>query len=277
MNKEMLAGVERGIKYAINPIDIIADKDLNPRLDYGSPEDWESFKNSIKDYGVQQNIKVYYDEPTKTYHLVHGFRRMEAVKQILADDPTLEILQLVNVDIVEKNDENALIGHFILNSGKPLNDVEMGDALLKFKKLTHENNIAEIARRIGLPYAKVNTLLGFAEKAGVKVKKAVISGEMSFSDAKTLVKKNKGIKDQAIVMEAAKQQALESGSKKIKIVDEEKVNFETRIGNLIAFLMEDEDVDVEAVNMFKAVIKALKDKVPNEDIVPIFNLQKETV
>lgn len=220
ITEEMVGTLRKGTSYSVPPREIVVDPSKNPRIDYGSGEEWEAFKEAIRDYGVQQNIKVSYNEETKKFELVHGFRRMRAVNEILdelQEGESIETLKFVNVDIVEDNQEDALIGHFILNSGKALNDVEMGEALNHLKVLTHESNISELARRVGLSYQKVNNLLTFAAGASAQIKKSVLSGETAFTSGVAMVKKTKGnIKDQNRMLKEAREAVNSDGKVKIK-------------------------------------------------------------
>lgn len=286
ITKEMLAmaDIKKGQSYSINPAEIVVDKELNPRLDYGDKDssgnesdEWISFKNSIKDNGIQQHLKVYFDEGTKSFHLVHGFRRMKALQELLdSGDADLHEIEYVGIDIVEDNKENAIIGHFLLNSGKSLNDVEMAEGLKRLKAQSGEDNVAELARKIGLPYQKVHNLLMFAENAGEQLKKAVVKNDISFNAAKSIINKTKGVRDQVRLLKETKDNAEKTGKKITAAkIDETRVNLETKIGNVISEVSKHPEINVEALNMFKALVKAIKNNTSIEDMIPIFNIHLE--
>lgn len=282
VSREILSGegIKKTVGYQIDPTLIMIDDELNPRIDYGDGDDWDSFKESIRDYGLQQNIKVYYNEDDGKFHLVHGFRRMKAIMELLAEDTDQikEKLELIGVDIVENNKEEAIISHFTLNSGKPLTDAEMAEGVLRLKKFGGITKVAELARKVGLPYQKVNMLLTFAEMASSQVKKAVNTGEMAFTTAVNgIINKSGSITEQNTLLKEAKTRAKESGKTKVRISSiskEEKENLETKIGNLIAEASADESVPTETLEMFKSIIKALKDDVEIENILGYFKIEE---
>jgi hypothetical protein len=274
VTNEMLKNVKKGQSYSIAPSEILVDRELNPRSEYGEGDDWTSFKESIKDRGIEQNLKAYFDADKKEFHLVHGFRRMKAVQELIAEGHDIP---LVPFDIVENNKEDAIIGHFVLNSGKPLTDAEMAEGLKRLKTHSGEENVAELARKVGIPYQKAHNLLNFAVSAGAQLKKAVASGEISFSVANKIAHAG-NITEQNRLLKEGKEKSSTAGKSKVRTqhiskINTEKVNLETKIGNLMAEADKSEDLDKEAFNMFVAVIKALKAGTPTADILPLFNLQ----
>jgi len=276
ITKNMLEGVKKGNSYSINPSDIVVDAEMNPRQEYGNGDDWDSFKKSIMDLGIQQNLKVYFDETNNKYHLAHGFRRMKAVQELAQEG---HVIELIPVDIVENDKEAAIIGHFVLNSGKALTDPEMAEGLRRLKMYSGVENVSELARKAGISTQKGYTLLNFAENAGSQVKKALANGEIAFSVANSIIHNSGSISEQNKLLKEGKEKAKTEGKEKIRTqhigmkISDGKVNLETKIGNLLAELDKAEEVDKEAVNMFIAIVKALKSGKTTEEIIPLFNIQ----
>ena len=261
--------------YTVDPRVIKIDDKLNPRMDYGTPEDWIEFKNSIREKGVQQNLKVFIDQQTQEFHLYHGFRRMKAVLELIEEGVNIET---VPFDEVSPNEEEAIVDHFVLNNGKPLNDVEMAEGLHKLKVLSGDASLAEISKRIGLDYQKAHNLYFFAEHAGTQLKKQVVGDAMSFSTAFNIAKTAKSVTEQNKMIKEGVIKAKKEGKDKIRgkhiaKISEQKVSFEVKLGNILIEAEKDPHVDREVINMIQALMKAIKEGKDSKDIVHILNLQ----
>ena len=186
--------------FKINPIDLFIDWASNPRSDYGEKEEWQEFKNQIKIDGVKQPVYVAWDDE-KGYILTHGFRRMKAVTELIAEG--VDIL-LVPCFKVKNNQEQILLDHIVLNSGKELTDLEKSETLILLQKYGYEPK--ELAEKTGISLAKVKILLNFAAEASKTVKTSVKEGKMSFTAATTVVRESKGNVDKQneVIEKAAK-------------------------------------------------------------------------
>jgi hypothetical protein len=263
--------VSRKDGYTINPKDIVVIFDENERTDYG--EDFEQFKDNIKTNGVLQNIKCYMQEDGQ-WHLAHGFRRMKAVLELHDDG---HIIERISFDPITKNEEQILVEHFILNSGKNLTDVEAAKALKKLKVLMCTNNINDIAKRVSLPYQKVFTLLQFEENAGTAIKNSVIEGEMKFTVATTIVKENNSITKQNEALENARNEAKKDGKKNITIkhINSKKdslLPFDVKLNMILHEARKMENADNDLINIVTEIAKSIKNGDPTEAITTFFTL-----
>lgn len=169
--------------YSIDPRKINVNHEDNPRNDYGDEEEFGEFKESIRIYGLLQPVAVYIDPNEGTAHLAHGFRRMKAILELIEEGVNFESIPVIQV---ENNEETVLIQHFVMNTGKKLSDLELGDTLLKLSILMGEENYAEISRRTGINALKVSELIKFAKKASSKLKLMVREKKLTLKNAKSL-------------------------------------------------------------------------------------------
>lgn len=265
--------VSRKDGYTINPKNIIVIWEENERDDYGTPEDFEAFKENIKQNGVLQNIKCFIDE-NGDWHLDHGFRRMKAILE-LADEG--HVIEKVSFDPVTKNEEETLVRHFTLNSGKNLTDLEAAKALKKLQILMCTDNINDVAKRVSLPYVKVYNLIKFESEAGSAIKNAVGEGEMKFTVAQNIVKHNKSVKDQIDTLEKSRENAKEAGKKTItsKHVSPKKdvqLAFDITLNIVLHEASKLENADKDLINLVETVMKAIKAGDPVESLTTYFTL-----
>ena len=77
--------IQRKNAYQMNPLNITVNPTENPRKDYG---EFESLKASIKENGLQYPVSVHeVRENGKTVKVIltHGFRRMKAINELIAE------------------------------------------------------------------------------------------------------------------------------------------------------------------------------------------------
>lgn len=204
-------GATRKDSYFIDPRTIVINWKENPREDYGTDEEFEFLTNSISKEGVKEPVRVYSNNGELT--LAHGFRRMKSTLEAIKRGVNIERIPVMQVP---NNEESILVDHFTLNSAKPMNSVEKGDALLRLMNLTGENQ-SQIAERVGMNKVSTNKLIMFAQKASTPVKKSVISGELSFTNAISLIRDTEGTSNQNEVLGKAKKKTMKNGKTVVTI------------------------------------------------------------
>jgi ParB-like chromosome segregation protein Spo0J len=241
----------RNDAYSVAPLSINVDHSKNPRQDYGDQdgsEDFGELKESIKIHGLLQPVSIYIDQTTGLLHLAHGFRRMKAVLELVAEGVNIEKIKVFEVP---NNEETILLQHFVLNTGKPFKDLELADMLNQLTVMGEENK-AEISRQTGIKYEKVVRLIDFARKSSTKIKKAVQAKELSLTTAISLVNALDSISDQNTALETAKEDATAKGSKKIKVENiqvlkkaDESVNLNAKLRTFISTVKSTDNADLD--------------------------------
>lgn len=207
--------VSRGNSFSIDPREIHIDKERNTRTDYGTRESLDELKESIRVNGVETALKVRIIDGKIT--LSHGYRRMSVITELLNEGLLVENFK-VNIEYV-KSEEQELLQHLTLNSGKPLTDLEIGETLVRLQKLTGEESFAKISVKSGIPYQKVVKLMNFTDTASAQVKEVVAKKEVSISDAMNFVAANPEMSTQNALLAEAKKEAitLKNGKNKIDL------------------------------------------------------------
>ena len=203
----------RGDSFNMNPADIEINWEENPRKDYGTEDEQNELKESIRLNGIMLPIHVY--SVGSKFKLGHGFRRMKAVTELLAEGLDIR----VPVIKIETNEEAILLAHFTLNTGKPLTDLEIGETLNRLCKLLGEDNFTNISKRSGIEYQKVVRLVNLVRNASTQVKTAIANDEMSVTTAIELVAVTSGVAEQNEVLAELKETAevTKSGKKKLTV------------------------------------------------------------
>lgn len=213
--------------FKINPLDILVNFEDNPRADYGTEEDWGTLKESIRQEGVKEPVRIFQNNKEDGWSLAHGFRRVRAVLELIEEGEDIkEILAFK----VTNNPETILLDHLSLNSGKPLNDVERSNIVLRLENFGYDPK--EIARKTGMQLQKVYVLLRFAKEAKKELKDAVINGEMKFTTAMEVLRASIDHDQQNEILEKAREKKESEGSEIIKgkdiTEDSEKAKKEKR-------------------------------------------------
>lgn len=280
-------GVKRTDIYTMNPMDIKVKWADNPRYDYGTEEEWAELKNSIRNEGVKNPVQIYLDKKTNEVYLAQGYRRMKAVLELVNEG--LTDLKAIKVQLIEFNEETILQNHYTQNNtGKPLNDIEMGELLLKVKKLSGQS-LEEIASRFGMTYQKVNKLINFVTQASSMNKKLVAQKKLSLNSAIAVTKQAHGIREQNEILKNATSEMEKSGKTKIKPEHlmksgvkttvhtasinklENDTNFDL-LKRTIAYAStsQDEGVDVEFIERLESIIDLIEQQRPVEEIMGKF-------
>lgn len=208
---------KRSDAYSLPPDAINVNHEDNPRNDYGDlngNDEFAELKRNIKEEGLLAPVTVYIHPEHGTFHLAHGFRRMRAITELIAEGVNIE---KIPVKEVAPNEETILLQHFILNSGKKLSDAELGDTLIKLSVLMGEENIAEISRRSGIEYPKVLRLMQFGKSASTQLKKLVKDKLISINNAISITKAVPSQKEQNDLIADAQEKA--GKDKKLTVKD----------------------------------------------------------
>jgi len=200
--------------YKLTLDQIIVNYDENPRTstNYGSLEEWDEFKNSIKNEGQQMPVVVSNAGDGK-YNLTHGFRRLKAITELISEG---EDIPFIRVMIKKANPEQILLNHITLNNGKPLTDYEISGIFIQLKKYGY--SVKEIALKCGYSYQKTYNLINFQENASKKVKDAIETNEMSIT-AGLEISGSLDVESQNKLIETIKETETFKQSNKIKVKD----------------------------------------------------------
>ena len=192
--------VSRKDRFVADPTTIIVNWDENPRKDFGTEEELAELKESIMS-------PMYVMGSGQDLHLMHGFRRMKVVLELVAEgvDIRVPVEQFNNM-------EEAMLAHFTLNNtSKPLNDLELGETLSRYAKLINDDNYQNISNKTGINYQKVVRLMNFMKEASSQIKTAVSSKEISMTSAIELVANTSDIVEQNNVLAEVKSTKKEGG------------------------------------------------------------------
>lgn len=168
--------------FTIDPRAVTADSTKNLRFDYGNDEEWQQLKESIRENGVHVPIKVKTNGATESgvplYNLVHGFRRLRAVMELISEGHDIVRIPAITVPIAY-SENDALFDHFIDNSGKELNILERAEG---FKRAMDAGyTIAEIEKKIGTGKLSHGNVVQIAQLANTpdSFKKLIADGRIS--------------------------------------------------------------------------------------------------
>lgn len=157
--------------FRIDPSLIEENDGYNVRRDYG---DVKELEKSIEANGVIQPLAV--EQKEGKIILVRGHRRLRAIRSLLAQG---KVVQHVPVQSVRFNDEARALDLILSNDGKPLNQIEQGEA---FERLV-ELGLApkQIAEKTGKTQAHISNCRKGAS-APQEVKDYVAAGKISASE-----------------------------------------------------------------------------------------------
>lgn len=272
--------VTRSDSHRIKVLDIVVDWSSNPREDYGD-EDFQILKESIKENGVKMPLTVYVDKSTGHTHLAHGFRRMRALTELIAEGVTG--LDIVNIVPTAHNEESILMDHLILNNGKPLSDVETSRTLWQLKQRMGPNSMKEISRRVGMPYQKIVDYISYYENGTSLSKELVSTKKMSMTTAMAVAKQTSGNDKQNKVLTKAIEQMKADNRSKIAPSDVPEIKLQNRVDRVnvikdtIIQLTMAEVKTVEVSALYKMMELLDKESVTTEKLVELLTATEEKV
>lgn len=211
METPQLLAEKRADLRKVDPRAIVIE-DTNPRVDYG---DIDNLMQTLVSNGMQQPVKVKKIRGTETYRLVHGFRRMTAVKKAFELGLDTSKIERIPVVLTEDNytEVSELVDHFILNSGLPLSPIEEAEAINKLRNV-HGLTPKEISEKIGKTQAHVSNMLTLAS-ANEKVKNFIKNGKINATTVLSIIRESDDTAIQVKIIEDSLQKAQQSGKTKV--------------------------------------------------------------
>lgn len=198
----------------VDPKSIQFEHKNNPREDYG---DIKSLMSYIEENGTEGlppiKVKTIKDaDGNKAYQLIHGYRRMTAITNLLAKG--VEIKRVVARPVPRGySDKDELIDHLAENSGMKLNAMEEANVFSKLIKFGWSQ--AEIAKRIGKTQSHVSQVMKLAGSSDY-VKDTLAKGLISGALVVKVMNDNKG-DDKAV------ERILKASVKKLEVTGDKKV------------------------------------------------------
>lgn len=168
--------------FKVDPREIIFDPDKNPRKFYGTTSDWNAHKESIRQNGVKESIKI--QNTREGTILVHGFRRMKAVMELIAEGVDIKSVpcEVVPVGYTE---EQILMDHLILNSGLSLTPLEEASVYQQF--IDYGWTQKQIAEKTGKTQGAISNILKLSNLP-MRVQNYINDGKVSSSMVMHLIK-----------------------------------------------------------------------------------------
>jgi ParB/RepB/Spo0J family partition protein len=204
LEKDAVNDTKRSDIFYIDPKLIKAESGFNTRIDYG---DMDELVSSIIENGVRVPLRGY--KEGDNYILVDGHRRFRAVTLALQNG--IDIARVPFISEKKKSKEDRIFDILLLNDGKPLSPLELGETYLKLKKYGY--SIAEISRKIGKSAKQITSMIGVAESSK-EVKKVIQEGNISASLVAEIKKKVKDEDKVSEIVSTVSSIKKESGDKK---------------------------------------------------------------
>lgn len=199
LNNEMHKATRTDL-YNIDPRAVIFGE--NPRKDYG---DMESLKSFIKENGVKAlppvKVKKITVDGEDRYELKHGYRRLTAITELIAEGCDIA---RIKAELVDKHygAEQECLDHFSQNSGKPLTVYE--EAII-FKQLEDYGwTQTEIAKKLGITPANVSNKIKIASIQKKAIHDAMSDGTITTTTVLKVLQKYDSDKAEHIIVEAIK-------------------------------------------------------------------------
>jgi len=197
--------------------DIIVMKKENYRKDLGTEDELWSLAASIEKEGIINPLRVL--EGDDGFHLLAGFRRMEAVKLVNKESEVkIEKVPCIVQDARRSNETDALITQILENSHRK--DATHLEKARAYKKLIYTCGLTEqeVADRLGSSVSAVKYHLKLLD-ASPRVLKELEAGNLSAQAVYDLVTKHRAYKEQEAALDGQLHLAAISrdpGSRKTK-------------------------------------------------------------
>lgn len=173
---------KKGDLFKVDPRTIIFDASENPRKFYGTPAEKKELRESIRINGVEVPLKI--TNTPDGPKLVHGYRRMDAVMSLIEEGVDIKYVKCETVGR-GYTEEDALLDHITLNSGRPLSPMEQAGI---FKALINlEWTQKQIAERTGMTQSNVSNILKLAEMP-MKLQNMINHGQVASTMVISLIK-----------------------------------------------------------------------------------------
>ncbi len=201
----------------VSPSLIIADENINPRLEYG---DIEELMNSILENGIRNPLKGY--KVGDKIVLKDGHRRMRAVNLAIEKGNKIERVPVI-LELGALNDEERTLEFLIYNDGKPLTMLEQSEVIKRL--LNFGWKTIDVVKKTGKARGYIENLI-MLTKTSMKVQNFIKDGKISAHAVIQIMQAVKGDTDKTTAeVETAIKKATEQGKEKAtpKHVTTEKV------------------------------------------------------
>lgn len=246
--------------HLIDPRSIIVDFSTNPRVYYGTPEEQKKLKESIRVNGVKDPLLI-----TNTKEgpvLNHGFCRMKAVLELLAEGVDIAYVPCIPT-ARGYNEEQALLDHVTLNSGRPLTPMEKAGLYKKLINLQWTQK--QIAEATGETQGAISNILKLADLP-MRIQNYINEGLVSGSLVMHMLKHHKN-DYQAVTLRLISAIERNDGSKQKvteKTVAVQRVSkYHKRFSGSIEVLRE-RNVDAQKISKVEAIMEALETETAEE-------------
>jgi ParB-like chromosome segregation protein Spo0J len=194
----------------------------------------DEMKNSIRAHGIQEPLKVYYDNEYEKYIVVKGHRRISASLLISEEDgisPTEIKIPCLKYGGIPEN-LSILRDHVVSNSGVPFTAIEKAEIIRRY--INEGLEITQIAEEMGITYQQCWNL-NFLNQAPKEIHDLIENNQISSTLVIELFKKEKSydqMLDQikAILLSGAAK-ITSKNYKEIKEDDSEEFEEETPVRN----------------------------------------------
>ena len=188
-------------------VDVLNIKPLNRaggniRTDYGDKDNsFQELVDSIRENGIKVPIRGYRDADNNgQWFSIDGHRRLAAATKLVNEEGLSIKVRVIVVDARKISDEEIIYDMVTTNSGKPLNPIEMSEAVRRLEN--YGIPLKDIAKRFGKATTFVNNLSYFA-KAPKRLRDLVEKNRVSYSLVIETLRDSKDFNDASEKIEAA--------------------------------------------------------------------------
>lgn len=152
----------------VNPLKIFFNNNDNVRnINFKNDTDFQELKQNILENGVLTSLYGYRNKDIENtgnydYVLTHGYRRLNAVLEIIQEQTKIDPTFTIRVPFMikdKKTDMQQLLEHITLNTGKPLSNLELANIIIKLENFGLTKN--EISKKTGFSTARISQILSF--------------------------------------------------------------------------------------------------------------------
>lgn len=242
----------------------------NLRADYG---DIDELAASIEANGVRVPLQGYRvsDDSGFEWEVIDGHRRLAACQKLVAKGLTIRA-KIIVVDSRKVSDEQLIVDMITTNAGKPLNPVEIAEAVRRLQAFGWKNK--DIATRFGMNIRIIQNLANLAA-APKRIRDLIINKNISYTLVMDI------LKDSADYNEALdKIEASFSIAKKVKHESVETDGFEVSDETHAKITKRHVDKATNKVDSFKELQMIFKNQIDKpKDVInsELFSFAKKLI
>lgn len=214
--------------------------------------------DEIKEKGFTSNIYVFMKADKVC--VAQGHCRMAAIDLLISEGHWNEDEQLIPTLLEAKGigELEIIAGQFTTNGSKPINAREAATNILRIMAMVGQDQV-RTAKLIGKSQSYVSQMLTFNEQATPEIHKAIANGEISQSQAATILREEGTEKATKTIQEAVAAIKAKGKAKVTKKDLEPKIDNKTRVLKLaLEFMKAFEDEDEEAAKIIAEIQNVLK-------------------